>query len=91
MLNALLLLAQVTAMGFDDQLEMIFRMGTVNAAKALRIEKDYGIEEGKQADLVVLDASSVPEAIRMQPCRRAVIKRGKLVVELGRWPRTEAT
>ena len=91
MLNALLLLAQVTSMGFDDQLEMIFRMGTVNAAKALRIEKDYGIEEGKQADLVVLDASSVPEAIRMQPCRRAVIKRGKLVVELGRWPRTEAT
>ena len=83
-LNALLLLAQITKMGFDDQLEKIYRMGTVNAARALGIEKDYGVAEGKQADLVVLEARSIPEAIRSQAGKRAVIKNGKLVAENGR-------
>ena len=72
-------------MGFDEELERIFELGTTHAAKALRIDRDYGIEEGKRADLVVLEAPSVPEAIRLQPRRRAVIKRGKLVVDQGRF------
>ena len=84
LLEAMLLLAQVTRMGFDDELEKIFDLGTTHAAKALRIDRNYGIDEGKSADLVVLEASSIPEAIRLQPRRRAVIKRGKLVVENGR-------
>jgi len=85
MLQAMLLLAHVTRAGFDDDLETIFRLGTVNAAKALRIEKDYGVEEGKRADLVILEAESIPEAIRTQPARRAVIKRGRLVAEKGKF------
>ncbi len=85
LLEAMLLLAQVTEMGFDEELERIFELGTTHAAKALRIDRDYGIEEGKQADLVILEAPSVPEAIRLQPLRRAVIKRGKLVVDQGRF------
>ena len=84
LLHAMLLLAHITRAGFDDDLETIFRLGTVNAAKALRIEKDYGIEEGKRADVVVLEAESIPEAIRTQPARKAVIKRGRLVAEKGR-------
>jgi cytosine/adenosine deaminase-related metal-dependent hydrolase len=36
---------------------------------------------GDYADLVLLDANSVHEALRMQPVRRAVIKRGRLVAE----------
>jgi len=72
-------------MGFDGDLERIFDLGTLQAAKALRIDRDYGIEEGKRADLVVLEAPSIPEAIRLQPRRRAVVKRGKLVVEQGRF------
>jgi cytosine/creatinine deaminase len=85
LLEAMLLLAQVTEMGFDEELERIFELGTTHAAKALRIDRNYGIEEGKQADLVILEAPSVPEAIRLQPLRRAVIKRGKLVVDQGRF------
>jgi cytosine deaminase len=84
LLQAMLLLAHVTRTGFDDDLETIFRLGTVNAARALRIEKDYGIEEGKRADVVILEAESIPEAIRNQPARRAVIKKGRLVAEKGR-------
>ena len=85
LLEAMLLLAQVTEMGFDEELERIFELGTTHAAKALRIDRNYGIEEGKQADLVILEAPSVPEAIRLQPLRRAVIKRGNLVVDQGRF------
>ena len=47
-------------MGFNEELERIFKLGTTNAARALRIERDYGIEGGRQADLVILEASSVP-------------------------------
>lgn len=82
-LQAMLLLAHITRTGFDDDLETIFRLGTVNAARALRIENDYGIEEGKRADVVILEAESVPEAIRNQSARKAVIKRGRLVAERG--------
>lgn len=53
-------------------------MVTGNTAKAARVQ-DYGIAAGKRADLVVVGASSVPEAIRMQPLRRHVIKSGREV------------
>ena len=40
---------------------------------------DYGIAPGKRADLVVVGAPSVHEAIRLQPLRRHVIKGGREV------------
>ena len=83
MLNAMLLLAQVTGMGFDDELESIYKTGTSNAARALRIANEYGIGEGKRADLVILEAESVPEAIRNQAGRFAVIKGGVIVARKG--------
>jgi cytosine deaminase len=85
LLYSMILLAEVTRMGFDEDLEKIFRMGTVNAAKALRINGDYGMEEGKRADVVLLEAFSVPEAIRSHARPRAVIKRGRVIVEQGRF------
>lgn len=40
------------------QAKDIIKIGTLNAAKALRIDKDYGtIEIGKKADFVILDAN----------------------------------
>jgi cytosine deaminase len=53
-------------------------MITDNAAKAARVS-DYGIAAGKRADLVVVGAPSVHEAIRLQPMRPHVIKRGREV------------
>jgi hypothetical protein len=54
------------------------RYNDVYAAKAARVE-DYGIAEGSRADLVVVGAPSVHEAIRLQPLRRHVIKEGREV------------
>jgi len=74
-LKAILLLAQITFQLTDDRLEKIWSMATVNAARMLRL-KDYGIREGCAADLVVLDAHSVPQAILEQSTRLAVFKNG---------------
>jgi cytosine/creatinine deaminase len=56
----------------NDVLDLI----TTNAAKALRITDRYGIEEGKPADFLVLDAPSAFEALRLVPARLHVFKRG---------------
>ena len=53
-------------------------MVTENSAKAARVA-DYGIAAGKQADLVIVGAPSVHEAIRLQPPRLHVFKRGREV------------
>ena len=57
----------------NDVLDLI----TTNAAKALRIQDRYGIEEGKPADFLVLDAPSAFEALRLLPARLHVFKRGR--------------
>src|SRR3989440_5777783 len=64
--------------GYDeinDSLDLI----TSNAARDLRIQDTYGIEEGKPADLLVLDAPSAFEALRLLPTRLHVFKRGREV------------
>jgi cytosine deaminase len=83
MLKAMLLLAQITNMGFDDQLRMIFRAGTYNAAKGLHVDEGYGLEVGNRADVVVIEAENISDAIRRIPRRRAVIKEGCIVVRNG--------
>jgi cytosine deaminase len=57
----------------NDVLDLI----TTNAAKALRIQDRYGIEEDKPADFLVLDAPSAFEALRLIPARLHVFKRGR--------------
>jgi cytosine deaminase len=58
-----------------DSLDLI----TVNSARALGIEKDYGIAEGKKADLLILDAYNELEVLRDQPARLYVMKNGKII------------
>jgi cytosine/creatinine deaminase len=72
------MIAHVAQLTLPHQLEQALDMVTVNAAKAARID-DYGIAEGKRADLVVVAAPSVHEAIRLQPVRTHVIKNGREV------------
>jgi imidazolonepropionase-like amidohydrolase len=55
----------------------VIRIATLNAARVLRIENDYGsIEKGKIADLLVLDANPLEN---IQNTRRisAVYKAGR--------------
>ena len=63
-----------------DEIRTVFRMMTYNAARTLGVLHNYGAV-GKRADLVVIDAVSVKDAIRMQPDRRWVIKGGKIIAE----------
>src|SRR5947207_15522941 len=56
----------------NDVLDLI----TTRAAKALRITDRYGIEEGKPADFLVVDAPSAFEALRLLPARLHVFKGG---------------
>jgi cytosine/creatinine deaminase len=53
-------------------------MVTENSAKAARV-RNYGIAAGNRADLLVVGAPTVHEAIRLQPPRRHVIKNGREV------------
>ena len=74
-LKAMLLLAQLTKQLHNAGLEKVWQTMTTNAARMLRLD-DYGLTPGCLADLVVLDARSVPEAILLQATRLAVVKRG---------------
>ncbi|MEG3987083.1 cytosine deaminase [Microcoleus sp. S28C3] len=59
-----------------------FNMVTVNGAKTLNLGDDnYGIEAGKPANLIVLDADDCYDAIRRRAAVRYVISRGKLLAE----------
>src|SRR6516162_954455 len=59
----------------NDVLDLI----TSNAARTLRLQDRYGIEEGKPADFLVLDASSAFDALRLLPARLHVFKGGREV------------
>jgi cytosine/creatinine deaminase len=71
-------IAHVAQLTLPHELEQAMSMVTDNAAKAARVT-DYGIAPGKPADLVVVGAPSVHEAIRLQPPRRHVFKNGREV------------
>lgn len=59
----------------NDVLDLI----TGNAAKTLRIQDSYGIEEGKPASFLILDAPTAFEALRLVPDRLHVFKNGREV------------
>lgn len=77
-LAALLLLAQLMQAFSNRELEQLWQTISVNPACMMRLPH-YGIAPDHPADLVVLEATSIPEAILCQAHRRAVFKRGKWV------------
>lgn len=62
-----------------DEINDVLDLITTNAARTLRIQDSYGIEEGKPADFLVLDAPSAFEALRLLPVRLHVFKSGREV------------
>ena len=70
-------------LGSQEEIESSFDMITYNPAKGMRL-KGYGLGVGDRADVVLLDAPDVHEALRLQADRVAVIKGGKLVAETKR-------
>ncbi len=51
---------------------------TANPAAILGLE-DYGLEKGKAANMVLLQARDAIEAIRLRPARLAVIRQGRVI------------
>ncbi|HZS01478.1 MAG TPA: amidohydrolase family protein [Chloroflexota bacterium] len=77
-LEVALFMAHTAQLTLPHELETVWDMVTVNAARAARLQ-GYGLEPGCWADLVVIDAPSVHEALRLQPPRRHVFRRGREV------------
>src|SRR6266851_5669237 len=63
-----------------DEMRAAFAAVTVHGARTMGLD-DYGIEVGKRADLVVLQASDPIEALRLRANRLFVIRRGEIVAE----------
>jgi len=68
----------VAQMTGTEEIRRIFDAVTVNGARVLGLE-NYGLEPGCRADMVVLQAGDVHEAIRLRPARLFVIRGGKVI------------
>jgi cytosine deaminase len=77
-LQAAFVLAHYGQMSGVDELRRLVDMVTSNPARALGLE-DYGLEEGGPASLVVFEAPSEMDAIRLVPRRRLVLREGRVV------------
>jgi cytosine deaminase len=74
------LLCHASQMSQPAEILAVMDMVTINGAKALRVP-DFRVAPGAVADLVVLDARNVREAIATRSPRRWVIRKGKLIAE----------
>ena len=61
------------------EIDACYDMVTWNGATTLNLQDDYGIEVGKPASLIVLDACDRYDAIRRRAIVRYVISQGKLL------------
>ncbi|WP_285907475.1 amidohydrolase family protein [Pseudodesulfovibrio pelocollis] len=61
-----------------EQQEALFDAVTVNGARTLGLT-GYGLAPGCHADMVVLQAASKMEALRLRPARLHVIRRGRVI------------
>ncbi len=72
------MIAHVAQLTLPKELEQVMDMITVSSARAARV-RDYGVAPGCRADLVIVGAPSVHEALRLQPLRPHVFKNGREV------------
>ncbi|WP_292936819.1 amidohydrolase family protein [Noviherbaspirillum sp.] len=77
----------VAQMTGQEAMHACFMAVTETPARILGLE-GYGLKAGSHADLVILDAGSTIEAIRLRAARRYVIRRGRVV---SRSPAARAT
>lgn len=68
----------VAQMGGIEDKNNIYDAITHNSARTMGL-KDYGLEVGCNADLVLLQAANVVEALRLKPTRLFVIKSGNVI------------
>jgi len=78
MLDVAHMAAHALHMTGTNQLETLFDAVTYRGAKTLNL-KHYGLEKGCRADMVILQAKSRIDAIRLRPPRLFVIRSGKVI------------
>lgn len=81
LLDVAAMAVHVCQMTGPDEIDACYEMVTQGGARTLGLQKDYGIEVGKPANLIVLDAQNRYEAIQRRATVRYVISRGQLLVE----------
>lgn len=81
MLQVLHMGIHVTQLMGYDQIVNSIDMITSNSARTLHIEDKYGIEEGKPANLIVLEAENEYEAIRKQAAVLYSVRNGEVIAE----------
>lgn len=79
-LQIAMLAVHTAHLGGADDLPTVLPMVTTKAAQGLGLT-DYGLEEGKTADLVLLDTKKVADAVIDQPTRLVIVKSGKVTVK----------
>ncbi|WP_046174205.1 amidohydrolase family protein [Domibacillus indicus] len=74
-----MLLHQAHMTGTRD-FEAVYRMMTENAARVLGV-KQYGLQEGHPADLLLVSADSAHDLLRRQPMAELVMSNGRIICE----------
>ena len=78
MLEVAFLAAHLMWMNSRPEMEILYNLVTTNAADALGLQ-NHRLEAGGTADLVILEAGSVWEAIWNHEAPRYVVKNGKVI------------
>jgi cytosine deaminase len=68
----------VAQMTGADQMLKIYETVTTNGARVMGIE-NYGLAPGCRADVVILQATDIHDALRLKPARLFVIRCGKII------------
>jgi cytosine deaminase len=79
-LQVALLQAHAAQLTTPEEITAVLGMVRESAARILRVP-DYGLYEGARAEIVVLDAESALDALRLLPSRRWTIHGGRVVAE----------
>lgn len=82
MLERAFLLAYCSGFRNDADIEVALRMATHGGAQVMGL-RDYGVAEGAVADLVLVRAETVAEAVACHPLPHLVLKRGRVVARDG--------
>ncbi|MDA4845798.1 amidohydrolase family protein [Hoeflea poritis] len=80
MLDVAHMAVHVAQMTSIDAMKQAFDAVTVNSALAMGLD-DYGIEKGRPANCVLLDARDPVEAIRLRATRLAVMRNGEILAQ----------
>ncbi|NLD19526.1 MAG: amidohydrolase family protein [Clostridiales bacterium] len=78
MVQAAFLLLHMGQLNGATQVQQLFDMITHSSAKTMNLD-DYGIKEGNTADMVIFDAKTEDDIIRLQSECTHVIRKGKVI------------